>query len=435
MYQHFNILRWELMDHRATAQGVSAPIQIIENIVASHGFAVAEQVLRATQSARLEQEWPIAIATGYKDIIDRNHHPQRRSSLQPRAASSDKAHDPIAFLSYLDAKVATRQRGEDELNHTTVNELEILAGNRADLLLTQRNIVEAVAASKQWTAGMSRLTRDNPEQENVLDHVDLLETRSGAHVATGVPQPDSLRGVMHPSLLHELSSYASFSRMFENLTVSTLKQCVLALRPRLAERLCADVAVLRYDAQDFTNALACLSRAQSTFEKDDWGVIESELVGIHLECLRKLKQAENYARMGLSVLSKDAAHRKLKGAGFYRSISTPSRILLGSPAKFLLQDIFDVSSNLPRAILIPLSEFFEDFRLDPYIQHFTEMDGFGLKVQVRSLFAQSIEAEAIRVLLKSVEAPSRNILLEKSSLTDLRPGMNFIELSAHVSPW
>jgi hypothetical protein len=338
------------------------------------------------------------------------------------------------MLNYLDTKLVVRQRGEDDLDFVSTNEVEMLAGSRADLMFTQRHIVERIASKKGWAAGISRLHSGAAGKEPVFTETKAVDAPRDRQLLADHTEWDDLRGVIHSSLLNGVSTCAGFSQTFEDMTVLMLKQCVLASRLRLAEGLCADVAVLRYDAGDLTTTLEFLSRALRTFANRGWSVVESHLLGIHLQCLKKLNRTDSYVRLGLSILSNDARCKRSRSSHMDSPYSPSSWAAVEGPnGKEVLADIFDASAKLPRSVTVPLDDFFTDISVDPYIQLLDDRDGFFLKFQLRSLFDNTITAEAIQVTLRCPEVPHRELFLETTFPTDFKSGMNTAELSTYVS--
>ena len=407
---------------------MQSPISIIDNIVASFTFAVADQILETTKVAELAN---IASTPRQRHDLDRVQHPERRSSLPVQPEPAPKPEDPMAMLRQLELRSAMYRHPEEEFYSIQVSELESLAGHRADLLLLQRQLAEKIAAKQGWTAGVARLRGDIAEDQVSYADVDLNGEESGKKPAEDMPHEAGVHGVLHSSLLHGLSSPEDYSKWFESLSTLLLTQCVTAVRLRTAERLCADLAVLRFDAGDYAIALNYLSKVVPLFANQDWQDIEQGLSDIHLKCLKKLNRKDDYVRMAMSMLSKAAARKRLVNfrSGFESRPDAEHEL-----SSHLLQDAAEVSASLPCDVIVSINDFFTGVSINPYIEHFVDKDGFSVTLSLRSLLAEELNIDSVQMKIKCTEPPFRDLWLESDGPLLLTPGTNHIRLETHVSP-
>jgi hypothetical protein len=334
------------------------------------------------------------------------------------------------------------QQGEDELKVVPVSDLGLLAGNRADLVLLQRQITERLADKKDWRIGLARLQASTALKGSSYGDVDLDDERDSAtdrQNPTSEMTSDKVghdsRGVLYSTLLDALASLDDFLACYERLTNKALGQCALGLRLKSVERLVADLAVMTFDKGDPTTAANYLGRIIPSFAAHNWSLIETELVKIHAQCLRKLNRKDGYVRMALSILAKAAAHRKAS-----LQLSVGSR--LGSSDSWLddeksdsqdiLRDLLSVSEELPCDVIVPMSDFFVDISVDPFIEHFKDKDGFSMVFKFRHLFGDLLAVDALRMKLKCTDPPFREIWLESPKALELGSGISRIKLEAQV---
>ena len=412
-----------------------SPIAIIDNIVGSFSFAVSDQILGITHISELQEVLDDSDVPRTHQDLNRLQHPERRSSLPPRVAPESKPNDPVDMLRRLEVKSFLHRISDDELNMVQIGEIERLAGVRADLLLLQRQVAEQTASRRGWKAGASRLQHGAATIEESFDEVNLHDGNDGSTAIEEKDDAIGTRGVLHPSLLEGLASFEAYCPWFESLTTVILIHCVLAIRLRTTEQLCADLAVLRYDAGDYTTALNYTSKILPAFAGGNWDTIEAGLSVIHLQCLKELNRKDSYVRMALNTLSKIATMRRQLWKSSHSQSSALSNIVtpLSEPRIVHVEDVLEASSALQCDVIVPVADFFDAFEMDPHIQHFEDRDGFWVTLSARFLLEEQIQAVFVRMKIRSTEAPFREFWLESGSSVSVTPGANRFELGAQVS--
>jgi hypothetical protein len=91
-----------------------------------------------------------------------------------------------------------------------------------------------------------------------------------------------------------------------------------------------------------------------------------------------------------------------------------------------------VSQELPCDVIVPISDFFVDISVDPYIEHFEEKDGFSLDLKLCYLLNEVLIVDVVRMKFKCIDPPFREFWLECPGLVTLNPGLNRIKLEAEV---
>jgi hypothetical protein len=405
---------------------------MVENITGSFAFAVAEQILEATNIPALSRARGTSTAPNAHHTMDRLQHPVRRSSLPPPASTPDSSNNnPIAMLKYLENKLVIPP-GEDELKVVATDALGALAGNRADLLLLQRQIVERVADNRGWRAGLSRL-RTRASLKAAYTDVDLNEgTNDSEDSQPATSEASDGRGIVYSALLDALSSLESFAACYDKLTNQALSQCVLALRAKTAERLIADLAVMEFDNGNPTTAASYLSRVIPTFADYNWSQVETELAKIHVQCLKKLNRKDDYVRMGLGIITRAAARKKASMQ--FRIGSSFPDLQDGDDdeSEALFEDFLSVSEELPCDIIVPFTDFFIDLYITPFIEHFEDKDGFSLDIKFRYLRTEALAVDSVRLKLRCIDPPFRELWAEAFSIVVLGIGSNRVKLNAQV---
>lgn len=401
----------------------------MENIVASFSFGVAEQILLATSIPELDTAWDEVITTRQPQ----SQHPERKSSLPARKIQQSLHDDPLALLKHLEIRSSINHEVEDELHVAQTSDVELLAGYRADLLLLQRHVTNEVAFRQGWRAGASRLGYTSTTDAATFTELSLGQSENHT-TAEEVQRSSGLQGILHSSLLHGLSSYEEFTTFYETFTNLCLAQCVLARRLRTAEQLCADLAVLRYDAGDFTTALSYLSKIVPIYASGDWTPVEDGLMTIYLQCLKSLNRRENYVRMALGTLSKSASRRKSAPSFSQRGPSLDRHVSRAQNNDVeLLADILNISASLSSNVVISMGDVFANTTIDPYIRHLDEQDGFIVYLKFRFLLGSNLTTDCVRLKLKSIKPPFRELWVESYTSTPIASGDNVVELRSNVS--
>jgi hypothetical protein len=191
------------------------------------------------------------------------------------------------------------------------------------------------------------------------------------------------------------------------------------------------------DAGDFVAAANYLTRVTSSYADRQWGLIETSLLKIHAQCLKKLNRRDEYARMVLNMLEKTAAQQKSHLELRLRQRLTPSDPWQDDDqieTRGLLPEVVAYSDELPYDLPVPMVRYFTDIAVEPYIRHYDHKDGFTVKLKMRHLLDDALQIDNTRVRLTSIsDGPSREIWLENNDSVELRSGVNSIRVGANVS--
>jgi len=228
---YFSLPKYQCREH---AQKIEAPTGVIDNIVASWAFGVAEQILDETNVPTLPKKGlaPQNDMTGpTQDSVDKSFHPARSSSLSHRAntekSSLQGEETALAILDKVGQKVLANSLSELGLP-VNVSDTESLAGHRAELYVLQRQIMERVAEMNGWSAGLNSLRANTTDRLPPLKEVDLDNDGSSAEViAASVEEglDSSSRGVCQATLMNNVSTTDHFKVSFEVLGFPNYEFC------------------------------------------------------------------------------------------------------------------------------------------------------------------------------------------------------------------
>jgi hypothetical protein len=212
------------------AQGINALPGVIDNIVASWAFGVAEQILDETSVSSLPKpsldSQNEAASTGQLNN-DKSFHPARSSSLSHRpnkGTNTSKLEDTtLAVFAKLGSRGSANNPSEPS-PAVKISDIESLAGHRAELYLLQRQIMERSAEANGWSIGLSRL-RTNSDKFAEMKDVELHdddESVDGSVSSSATNKYDTrtrtLNGICQATLITAMISLDDFKSSFEVCT-------------------------------------------------------------------------------------------------------------------------------------------------------------------------------------------------------------------------
>ncbi|KAF2432160.1 hypothetical protein EJ08DRAFT_136502 [Tothia fuscella] len=423
---------------------------VIENIVASWAFGVADQILNDTDVKSLPKadlQVHASVSGANEESVDKSFHPARSSSLSHRPKSTNSPSKPedtaLAVFDRIGQKAPTDPAAE-LVAPIKASDVESLAGHRAELFMLQRQIIERTAELNNWKVGLSGIENLHQDEHTAMKDVDLSEkaessnaTASISAMEEGFVERNRLKGVCQATLMNTTSSINVFRDAFQNLTNLALNHFLVAARINSIERLIADLALIKFDAGDFVAATDYLSRITSSYADRRWGLIETSLLKIHAQCLKKLNRKDDYARMLLSMLGKTAAQQKS-----HLHLKLRSRFTAQDPwqdydrveTMGMLPELVSYSDQLPYDVCVPMGKYFTEITVEPHIRHFEDKDGFSLQLKLRHLLDDDLEVNSTRIRLTStVIGLSRELWLENQDHITLRTGLNSIRVAANIT--
>ena len=100
----------------------------------------------------------------------------------------------------------------------------------------------------------------------------------------------------------------------------------------------------------------------------------------------------------------------------------------------IFHELIDYSQNLPYDVTVPMSKYFGDISVEPYLRHYEDRDGFQLRLQFRNLLEDEIELRAAKIRLVTTSSTySREIWLESLEPIEMKKGLSRIWLDCKVS--
>ena len=367
---------------------------VIDNIIASWTNSICESVLEATSSQTLSTQLRPSLSQllpGRKfdadipqsfSIVSRRHErlPDRTSSLTGASKPKTPVQETFSSVSTPDGlrllPPGTSHPGAQEL-----------AAQRGSLfVLSRRALSTSVHQIKGWQGGLAAAT--SQAKSLALQDVNLDETskeENDSDNRTHASEPTT-NGIQNETLALALRSEYEFYKAFEELTAMALAHFVVGTRMNAAEGMTADLAVVRFNLKDYKSAASYFEQLASFYRKSNWISLEFAMLGMHAQSLKQLGRNESFVQVMLKTIA-------LRQEGLELSSSTESS----------LSEIITASSSLLQPLTVSLNDHFKEVKLDPYLHHYSNHDGFQMILYLRSLLPESFQADALRIKIISAE--------------------------------
>ncbi len=400
---------------------------VIDNLIFSWTNSVSESVLEATSSRTLSTQLrPLLsqLLPGRKfetdtpqsiSVVSRRHErlPDRTSSLTGASKPKTPVQESFSSISTPDGlrllPPGTSHPGAQEL-----------AAQRGSLFVLSRRALSNTAYHiKGWQGG--KATAASQVEGFQLNDVDLNKSSAedyDAESGSYKHEPTS-KGIQNETLALALRSEYEFYRAFEELTAMALAHFVVGTRMNAAEGMTADLAVVRFNLKDYKSAASYFDQLASFYGKSDWLLLEVAMLGMHAQCLKQLGRTESF----IQVTFKAIAVRK-------------GRLELSNHTDSPLSEILTASTSLLQPLTISLDDHFQDLKLDPYLRHYPDHDGFQMVLHLRSLLPEPFQADTVRIKIISAEKDrSGEHWLSTEGLQEVRRGRcNFLVGTKDMHP-
>ncbi|KAK5143460.1 hypothetical protein LTR04_001888, partial [Oleoguttula sp. CCFEE 6159] len=215
---------------------------------------------------------------------------------------------------------------------------------------------------------------------------------------------------------------------------------------KAADTVFGDLAALKFEIGDYAAAASYFNRVLPSYAGDRWNLIEVEMLKMHAQCLRMLQLKEDYVRVVLKLLAKFAA-REMDGRWPNSGLPTgqeEEQIVTNENSPWAdddsvhsagyLGDLIAFSEKLPQNVVVPLSDYFGNINVEPYIRHYDGKDGFQLRLQFKHLLVDEITVQRAKVrLVSGLSGQSREVWLENAGPFRLIRGLMKFWLDSNVT--
>lgn len=419
--------------------------QVVDNIIASFTFAIAQQILAQTSTKSLpippstlappsskiglDGQEPKAAIPEPKTMM----HPARSSSLALRSRSREP---PSPGLFPGGRRNSVPEQGAASPFFKAG--IEELAAHRAELYLLSRNVLEQVGKKHGWAVGWAEMAHLQGTRREEMKEVDLDKSSIiNSEVEATSNLPPSVSGIDSKLLRTALDSQDDFYRLYETLTDKALRHYTVANHGQSVYSSMADLAVLKYHLTDFAAAASYFYRMTPFYGEGGWAEVELSMLIMYARCLKELQRKEDYVRVVLKLLSRAAMMEKerlqRKSAFRLEGIQLFSNKEVVSTSSYL-PELMQITMNLQHEVLVPLQNFFGKVEVDETVQYHSEIDGFGLQLRFQYLLADDLSVEKARVKITPIGGDTnRDLWLEANGPLVFKNGKVQISVQSNVS--
>ncbi|TGO27890.1 hypothetical protein BPAE_0035g00330 [Botrytis paeoniae] len=433
----------EISYEKATSDFKSDPVmnQVIENVVSSFTFSLAQQMLAQTSTKALPIP-PSTLASPGGGAEPKSSipepktmmHPARTTSLALRSSSREPP-SPGLFPSGRRASVPGLSVSSTAF---LKNGLEDLAAHRAELYLLSRSVLEHIGKQRGWTAGWEDVNKHQSEDVEVIEEVNLdEETPSNKDETTSPNQfPPSLNGIDSKLLRTALDNKADFYRLYETLTDKALRHYTVANRIQSVQTSMADLAILKYHLEDYAAAASYFYRITPFYGDASWTQVEVSLLVMYAKCLKELSRNDEYVKVVLKLLARVAMMEKDK-------LTRKSAFKIGQMSSFdegdvmlsdkYLNELLLITPTLSRDVHVPLQDYFSKIEVDGTPQYHSSQDSFGLQLRLQYLLKEDLNVDKARVrAIPLLGGPGREIWLETNDARLYQKGWNKLYVQSNI---
>jgi hypothetical protein len=426
-------------------------VQIIDNMVSSFTFSVAQQILAQTSTKALPIPPSTLAPPSGKIGIDGQEpkatipepktmmHPARSSSLAIRSRSREPP-SPGLFPSGRRASVPDRDRGSVSSTFLKAG-LEELAAQRAGLYILSRNMLEKVGKEHGWSVGWAEVARLQHDSAADVEEVDLNGKSSGERDTPddATKLPPSLHGISNKLLHVALGDKDNYYRLYETLTDKALRHYTVANHIQSVQTSMADLAVLKYHLGDYAAAASYFYRMAPFYGESGWSETELPMLILYSKSLKHLGRKEEYVRVVLKLLSKVAIVEKER-------ISQKSSFKFGRipsfdpdevvPPELYLAELLQITESLQHEVQAPLQSLFGSVEVDGTPQYHPDKDSVSLELRILFLLPENLNIEKAKVKITPISGDmSREVWLETIGPLIIKKGITKCVVQTNVSPW
>ncbi|KAF7541541.1 hypothetical protein G7Z17_g11940 [Cylindrodendrum hubeiense] len=423
-------------DEEATADLYPHLTEVVDNLVASFAFSVAQQILAQTSSKAL----PIPPST----LAPTDNHEQKASIPEPKTMMHPARTSSLSVQTGPHPSQPPLSPGvfpgpgmpAIEDNGQTAQflkaGLEDLAARRAELHMLSRSILDALGKKRGWSDGWSEAPVMGEPDAADFEDVSLDDNSPPEDESSPLEAVSPLIAGIESQLLETaLDNSENFYRLYEILTDKALRHYTVANHEHAVKANMADLAVLKFYLKEYGAAAHFFYQATPFFGASGWSSLELSMLVMYLHCLREMKSKDDYVRVALKLLTKSCAAEKELLELKSKSVSKISKtgILDESSMKGIVGNLFDLASSLPSQVKVHLSNFFTNIELAGAPEYYENEDRCSLTINLRSLLPDEIKLDGVSLRISAIEnGPVKELRFGKREDIVLNPGKNSIKV-------
>ena len=420
--------------------------QVIENLIASYVFSCAEQLLAKTQHPSLPSSFDSELGEDDEDEyeddpVELTSPSSESQKMVGRAAITEKEQhsttDKSSVPSLLENQFSYQNHdlGPLERSPKYVGICR-LASARAQLFLIARRTLNAVGSRRGWFTAWHEAAKSATDGSDELEEI-ILENESKHEGADDVKQGTTrfqapLTGISNETLINSLFDEKTFYQAYEKISLAAFQLFLLCDDRKSSYAITADIAFLRCLTGNYTDSVKYCRELASFYALNDWLELEINVLDAYSYCLKKLARTEEYIRISLRKLARQALTRRSENRVLADSdTKDQGKPVPGSSGPMNMLSLS--SQDLTDPIVCDMCDYLFDIHIEPYVRHKPNEDGFFLICNFTSLVPGSFIAHKIRIRLQSINhAHARGIWLDSGSPIIIKSGRCEVELTSNV---
>ncbi|PNS13887.1 hypothetical protein CAC42_1378 [Sphaceloma murrayae] len=386
---------------------------VVQSVAASWAYTTSDKVLAETSVSLIYSpsggaETPMD--PGFNFPQGANSYPTRRSSLMTVPSATPKS----SVVVYENERYASNADDGPLKPATAGSGLAELAASRGELCLLQRRFLEALALKKGWRAGWAASDKSADTGQLIANDEDDNAGKRDRFT------------FLNSEILDALKSVEAFRTAYENITDLAIRHLMLGSRTAAVENLLCDLALLKYQAGDYSRAAQIFQKLVSKYTGRKWTAIGAEMLDVYTNCLKVLNRKDEYVRISLSLLPRAHKNRDSRST----SKSDPD---VHHPKDIRLAELVDFFNDVTSPFKAAFDDLFSDLRIETQIHHFDDRDGFSIDISFHNDLDEEFEISKISLKLASTTGPVQDLLAETQSAMTVSHGTTHARLVTSAS--
>ncbi|ODA77756.1 hypothetical protein RJ55_06358 [Drechmeria coniospora] len=433
------VMRQDIMAALAVAQtegqtAEASPLlaEMVDNIVSSFAFSVAQQILAQTSSSALPI--PPTTLTTVDGHEPKSSIPEPKTMMHPARSSSlhsaSSRHPPGTEASPGSGRRLSASDADSRSKFLKIG-LEELAARRAELHLLSRSILSGLGKKRGWSNGWDEAPRVSADQ---LDGMEDVSLDDGPEQGSPQEGPPIMAGISDEVLRTAADNSEDFHRLYEILTDKSLRHFTVANYEHAIKSCLADLAVLKVHMGEHRVAANYFSQIQPFYGSSGWTELELSILVMYSQCLDRLESHNDYVRVALDLLTKACAAEKER---LQQNSALPMRAGIAgatgaAPLHGVAEKLFRLSKSLSWEAKAPLSSLFTGIRLNGAPEYHDGRDSCSLSISLHGLLPETITFDSAKVKITCVDGgPCRDLVFETNGQVILSPGRNSLTVDCN----
>lgn len=409
---------------------------VVDNVVASFAFSVAQQILAQTSTKAV----PIPPSTlpPAQDELQKVSIPEPKTMMHPARSSSlhvrPTQRPPPSPGVFPGPGQRASLSGADilEAQHAKSG-LEELAAKRADLYLLSRSILNGLGKRRGWSNGWDEAPLiadpDMAEMEDVS-----LDDNDGPAATKRQPLEPSPSGINSKLLRTAIDTPDDFYRLYEILTDKAIRHFTVAGQDYSSITSMSDLAVLKFHLREYSAATSFFCQTTSFFGDRGWSWLELSMLVMYARCLKEM-QSKEYVRVALKLLTQAAAAEEewLREKASCTRGGSKSHSPDVAPIAEVVGSITDLATYIPNDAKMPLRSFATDIEIAGPPKYHDNRDSCELSITLRSLLPGEVSVSSVALRASSLDdGPSKEVWFKNESEILLKRGVNTLVVECTV---